>query len=252
MRSYRRAPARASLPRRTTRSNALHRFAVEYYRLCRPIAKARATKKARDPRSHGRVRPAAAHRAPEGGVAGLRSARRRCSRSCSTMPRRPARSVPASTHRRSPASCSRRSCSTCSRRRSAARRRSPTATTPPRASGTSCSTASAPTPAATSAVVVAVDLAALHHEPHLLGHGDVGERVAGHGDDVGEQAGLEAAAVVDVDQLGGRRWSRRGWPASGVMPAVDEREQLLGVAAVGDRGRVGAARDPHARARWPC
>ena len=44
------------------------------------------------------------------------------------------------------------------------------------------------------------------------------EGVAGDGDDVGEEAVLEAAAVVDVDELGGdRRW-RRGCACSGVMP----------------------------------
>ncbi len=50
---------------------------------------------------------------------------------------------------------------------------------------------------------MAVHLAALHDEPDVLGDADVGQRVARHGDDVGQQAGLETPPVVHVDQLGG-------------------------------------------------
>src|SRR5271167_2534149 len=44
--------------------------------------------------------------------------------------------------------------------------------------------------------------AALHHKAHVLGDGDVGDGIAGHGDDVGQQPFLETAAVVFVDELG--------------------------------------------------
>ena len=43
---------------------------------------------------------------------------------------------------------------------------------------------------------VAGDDAALHHEPHPLHLGDVGERVAGHRDQVRELAFLDAANLV--------------------------------------------------------
>ncbi len=73
--------------------------------------------------------------------------------------------------------------------------------------------------------------------------GDVGS--PGDADHVGEQTGREAASVIDADQLGGddgRGADRLQWRHA----AVDERDQLLRVPAVGDRGGVGTARDPHA------
>src|SRR3954468_15309158 len=43
----------------------------------------------------------------------------------------------------------------------------------------------------------------LHHERHALHRGDVGQRVAGDGDDVGELLGLEGAdAVGHVEEVG--------------------------------------------------
>src|SRR5262245_59768935 len=101
----------------------------------------------------------------------------------------------------------------------------------------------APPPGSGIRSVVAVDLTTLHHEPHVLDDADVVQRVAGHADDVGEQTGGETPAVVGVDELG----RHRGRGADGLQrrhPAVDQREQLLGVAAVGDRRGVRPAGDP--------
>ena len=42
----------------------LHGFLVEYYRICQPGAEGQAGREARPAPAHGRVRPAAAHRAP--------------------------------------------------------------------------------------------------------------------------------------------------------------------------------------------
>src|SRR5437870_5833545 len=53
---------------------------------------------------------------------------------------------------------------------------------------------------------VAVHLAVLHHEGDVAQRGDVGERVAVDGDDVGELAGLEAAErAVEIHHPGGRK-----------------------------------------------
>ena len=101
----------------------LHRFVVEYYRMCRPNkvptrrqpvdGKPSGAKPARA--GHGRLRPEAADRLPDRGGRRLRPARVRCSARCSTTPPRPVPSAPACATARSPASCSRRSCSTPSR-----------------------------------------------------------------------------------------------------------------------------------------
>ena len=53
----------------------LHAFVVEYYRMCRPNVDGRHRWQATGTPGHGRVRPAAAHRAPEGGGPGLLPAR---------------------------------------------------------------------------------------------------------------------------------------------------------------------------------
>ena len=132
--------------RSTTRSSGSTRFLVEYYRICHADPEGRGEQEAPAP-AHRRVRPAAAHRAPEGGVAGLRAAGGAARGSCSTTPPPPAPSAPGSTTAASPACCSRRSCSTPSPPRSAARSVRPDAGEPPRSCGASCSTASAPAPA---------------------------------------------------------------------------------------------------------
>ena len=51
------------------------------------------------------------------------------------------------------------------------------------------------------------DRSALHHEGHVLQRGDVGERVALHGDEVGELALLDRAQAVSA---------RSSWAASSV------------------------------------
>ncbi len=61
--------------------------------------------------------------------------------------------------------------------------------------------------------------AVLHHERHSLERRDVGERVAGHADDVGEHLRGDASEVRSVDQVGGRRWSLRGSPGWVSCPA---------------------------------
>src|SRR5262249_48921013 len=103
----------------------------------------------------------------------------------------------------------------------------------------------APPPGSGRRSVVAVDLTTFHHEAHVLDDTDVVEGVAGHPDDVGEQTGAETPAVVGVDELG--RHSRRGADRlEGRHAAIDQREQLLCVAPMGDGRGVRTARDPGA------
>src|SRR5437867_5274316 len=151
------------------------------------------------------------------------------------MPPPPASSTAASATSGSPACCSRASCSIRSRRRSAVCTSAPTPTTP-RSCGTYSSTASAladPDRLRAPRRVVAEHPAALHHEAHLLGHRDVRQRIAGYPDDVGEEARLQAPAVVGVDELGGHD-SGGADRLDRCHAAVDEGDQLLGVAPVRD------------------
>ena len=94
--------------------------------------------------------------------------------------------------------------------------------------------------------VVAENVAVFHHEPNLLGRGDVRAGIARDADHVGEQTGREAATVIDADELGGHDGRgadrlQRGHAAS-TMSAISS----LALPAVRDRGGVGAARDAHA------
>src|SRR5258708_23927307 len=62
----------------------------------------------------------------------------------------------------------------------------------------SSSQASSPERNSSSSIGTAVDAPTLHHEPHLLGHTDVRQRIPGNGDDVGQHPGRQPAAVVDA------------------------------------------------------
>ena len=63
--------------------------------------------------------------------------------------------------------------------------------------------------------------------------------------------GLQPPPVVDVDQLGGHGGGGPDGLQRGHAP-VDQGDELLGVAAVGDGRGVGAAGDLRAPLRWPC
>src|SRR5213079_906537 len=80
-----------------------------------------------------------------------------------------------------------------------------------------------------SSVLVDIDLAAFHYKTYVLCNANVQQRITWHGDDVGGDDG-------------GRPQHRGGRHAP-----LDERDQLVGVAAVWDRRRVGADRDLDAR-----
>ena len=66
---------RQEVDRESTPLERLHRFVLEYYRMCRP-AEDGSTYAEGWTADHGRVRPAAAHDAPEGSGPGLRAAGR--------------------------------------------------------------------------------------------------------------------------------------------------------------------------------
>src|SRR4029453_12805861 len=95
----------------------------------------------------------------------------------------------------------------------------------------------------TATLRVLEDHAVLHHEADALGHADVLARVAGHRDDVGEEAGLDLAELVlHADEL--RAHHRR--PVERPQrrhPALDHRDQLAPVLAVREARQVTAARD---------
>src|SRR6266571_4698747 len=91
------------------------------------------------------------------------------------------------------------------------------------------------------------DLSALHHEPDVLEHGHVLQRVAHHADHVGKLARLERAdQIAPAEQIrgvdGGRldRLQRRGAPAYHVP-------ELFRVPAVRVHAGIGAVGDLHAR-----
>ena len=96
------APRRGDRASPTCRSSACTASLVEYYRVCQPSPKAASRQEAPRP-GHGRVRPAAAHRPPEGGRPRLRARWSRSSSGCSTRPSRRATSSPGSTTAGSPA-----------------------------------------------------------------------------------------------------------------------------------------------------
>src|SRR5215208_2930419 len=97
-----------------------------------------------------------------------------------------------------------------------------------------------------SSVLVDIDLAAFHYKTYVLCNADVQQRIAGHGDDVGEVALGAAAEVGFVDQIGrddgGRAQHGGGWHAP-----VDQGDEFVRVLAVGDRRCVGADGDLYAR-----
>ena len=72
-----------------------------------------------------------------------------------------------------------------------------------------------------------VDLPALHDEADRLGDGDVLERVARYGDDVGQEPLVETPPVVDADQFGGDDGRGVDRLLGGHAP-VDEGDELLG------------------------
>src|SRR5689334_21250472 len=89
---------------------------------------------------------------------------------------------------------------------------------------------------------MAEDLAPFHHEVHVPGDADVGQRITWHRDDVCDLTLGQPASVTDIDQVGGDdrgRAQHRG----GRHAPVDQRDELVGVAAVWDRGCVGAYGD---------
>src|SRR5258705_6274638 len=95
-----------------------------------------------------------------------------------------------------------------------------------------------------SSVLVDMDLASFHYKTYVLCNADVQQRVARHGDDVGEQSLGEPAPVGHVDQVRrhhGRRAQHRGRRHA----PVDKGDKLVGVLAVWDGRCVGADRDPH-------
>src|SRR2546421_5520300 len=99
------------------------------------------------------------------------------------------------------------------------------------ASSAACESSQASTPARNSSSLIgtAVDSPALHHELHLLGDADVRERITRHTDDVGQQPGLQAPTVVDIDEFG----ADDGGSADRLQrrhPTVHESNELLGVA----------------------
>src|SRR5215212_6916564 len=95
-----------------------------------------------------------------------------------------------------------------------------------------------------SSVLVDIDLAAFHYKTYVLCNADVQQRITGHGDDVGEVALGESAEVGFVDQISGDDGGRSQDGRCGHAP-VDERDELVGVFAVRDRGRIGADSDFH-------
>ncbi len=77
-----------------------------------------------------------------------------------------------------------------------------------------------------------------HHEVDFGGGGDVGDGVAGHGDDVGERAGREDADVATTEELGGGPGggAKR---ACGVEPGLDHGLELKVAVAEGEHPAVG-------------
>ena len=45
-------------------------------------------------------------------------------------------------------------------------------------------------------LVVAVDFALFHHEEHALGDANIAQRIARHGDDIGELSGMQCSQFV--------------------------------------------------------
>src|SRR6476660_2603748 len=88
-------------------------------------------------------------------------------------------------------------------------------------------------------LVMSEDLTALHYKIDRSCNGNIGQRVTGHRDAVGEVTLGDAAEIWFVDQVrgddGGCTQHRGGWHAP-----VDECDEFVGVLAVRDGGRVGA------------
>ena len=77
-----------------------------------------------------------------------------------------------------------------------------------------------------------------HHEVDFGGNSDVGDGVAGHGDDVGRRARFKDADVVAVEEL--RRGPGGGAKrACGVEPGFDHGLELEAAAAEGEHPAVG-------------
>ena len=92
----RRSACASRSTRRTIRSSASTSSSSSTTGAAVPPAGARPRRRAPTDPGHGRLRPAAADRAPGRGGDGVRAARRRCSTSCSTPPPRPVPSAPVS------------------------------------------------------------------------------------------------------------------------------------------------------------
>ena len=74
-----------------------------------------------------------------------------------------------------------------------------------------------------------------HHEQHALGGRDVGRRIAGHGDDVGELARLERPDLVgDAEQFGIERGGRLEAPRGRGMPSPVMRANSLALTPWGE------------------
>src|SRR5882672_2336608 len=97
--------------------------------------------------------------------------------------------------------------------------------------------------------LVLEDLAALHYEPDVLETGDVLQRIAVDGDEVGEAAGGDLAEVPGLSQ---ERGAHRGGALDGLHRAhavADHVAELLGLALrPGEAPRVGAEGDARALA----
>src|SRR6185437_16577056 len=91
--------------------------------------------------------------------------------------------------------------------------------------------------------VVPKHLPTLHHEVDVLDRGHVCRRVSGHGDKIGEEAGLDLAAIGEVED---RRITGGGCDhdVGGGHSAALHRLHLEPVLAVGEDADVAAHADP--------
>src|ERR1700754_5206590 len=81
--------------------------------------------------------------------------------------------------------------------------------------------------------VMSVDLTALHYKADVPCNGDVSQRIAGYGDDVGEVALGDGAEIGLVDQIGADGGGRAQHRRRRHTP-IDKRDKFVGVLAVGD------------------
>ena len=89
----------------------------------------------------------------------------------------------------------------------------------------------------------AVNHTLFHHEAEVLHLPDVLFGIAGAGDDIGEFAGFEGAGAVGHAEEFGIQGGAGLERVDGLHPQVDQQVKLLGVAAVGIDGGIGADDD---------